>query len=186
MRPFSIAAARRIRACNGSPCSTNTFGTRKPRLRAPNWTRAASIDDRWSRRSVLTRPRCIAGAASGPEAVVYALAVAFAGRASASACFAQSWIGLGYTSISTRCLRATWFCWPSTTSRMTPAERSVHLHEGLAIDIYMDDEDSTGQPAPLIASGLVEATAGRNWAPHVRWCCRITSPGIQHLSTAHA
>lgn len=63
---------------------------------------------------------------------------------------------------------------------------SVHLHEGLAIDIYLDDEDSTGQPDPLIASGLMEATAGRGWAPHVRWCCRITSPGIQHLSTAHA
>lgn len=37
----------------------------------------------------------------------------------------------------------------------------VHLHEGVAIDIYMDDEDGTGQPDPLIASGLVEATAGR-------------------------
>ena len=60
---------------------------------------------------------------------------------------------------------------------------SIVLHEGLAIDIYMDDEGDDGRPDALIASGLVEATAGRGWAPHVKWCCRITAPGIRHLST---
>lgn len=63
---------------------------------------------------------------------------------------------------------------------------SVQLHEGLAIDIYMDDEDDAGQPDPLVASGVVEATAGRGWAPHVKWSCRITPPGIRHLSDVDA
>lgn len=59
---------------------------------------------------------------------------------------------------------------------------SVLLSEGLAIDIYMDDEGVDGRPDALIASGVVEATTGRGWAPHVKWCCRIFEPGIRHLS----
>ena len=63
---------------------------------------------------------------------------------------------------------------------------SVLLSEGLAIDLYMDDEDVDGRPDPLIARGVVEATAGRGWAPHVKWCCRIAEPGVRHLSQAEA
>ncbi len=59
---------------------------------------------------------------------------------------------------------------------------SVLLREGLVVDVYMDDIDDKGCADPLIASGVAELTAGRGWAPHGKWGCRINPPGIHHLS----
>lgn len=59
---------------------------------------------------------------------------------------------------------------------------AVPLHEGLIVNIYMDDVGTDGQPDNLVASGLVERNRHEGWAKHVKWCCRIGPEGILHES----
>lgn len=58
----------------------------------------------------------------------------------------------------------------------------VHLHEGLRVHIYDEDEDDMGQPDNLIADGVVEPCQAGGWASSAKWCCRIDERGIRHMS----
>lgn len=58
----------------------------------------------------------------------------------------------------------------------------VYLSEGLAISIYSDDVGEDGKPDNLVADGVVIPNKYTGSFPHVRWCCRISSPGIRHQS----
>jgi hypothetical protein len=53
------------------------------------------------------------------------------------------------------------------------------LYEGMAVRIYMDDEDEV-RPNNLVATGYAELNRGAGWSAHVKWCCRIDNNGIRH------
>ena len=58
---------------------------------------------------------------------------------------------------------------------------AVHLHAGMPIGVYMEDEWE-GEPDNLIADGTVvpyDLSGPACWA-HVKWCCRIDGQGIRH------
>ena len=58
----------------------------------------------------------------------------------------------------------------------------VHLVEGLPIAIYSDDVGEDGKPDNLVAEGIVIRNEYTGSYPHVKWCCRISDPGIRHQS----
>ena len=58
----------------------------------------------------------------------------------------------------------------------------VRLCEGLPVCIRMEDVDENGYQDPLDANGVVVLNAPDNWAPHVKWCCRIDGGGIRRQS----
>lgn len=60
--------------------------------------------------------------------------------------------------------------------------KDVQLSEGLPIAIYSDDFGQDGKPDNLVAEGVVIANKYTGSFPHVKWCCRISNPGIRHQS----
>lgn len=55
----------------------------------------------------------------------------------------------------------------------------IHIYEGLAIFIYMDDPDIDGKEEYLVAEGIAELNTAKDWSSHVKWCCRIDENGIR-------
>lgn len=69
----------------------------------------------------------------------------------------------------------------------TDTKKDVHgneicLSEGLPIEIYSDDIGEDGKPDNLVAEGVVIPNKYTGSFPHVKWCCRISNPGIWHQS----
>jgi hypothetical protein len=58
----------------------------------------------------------------------------------------------------------------------------VLLNEGLPIAIYSDDIGEGGLPDNLVAEGVVIRNRYTGSFGHVKWCCRISPPGIRHQS----
>jgi hypothetical protein len=58
----------------------------------------------------------------------------------------------------------------------------VQLSEGLLVAIYSDDIGDDGKPDNLVAEGVVIPNKYTGSFPHVKWCCRISHPGIRHQS----
>ena len=59
--------------------------------------------------------------------------------------------------------------------------RSVVLHAGDVVDVYMDETGDDGRPDNLIASGTVERNIDPRWS-HVKWCFRINGAGFMNES----
>jgi hypothetical protein len=60
----------------------------------------------------------------------------------------------------------------------------VSLHEGMLVNVYMDDRDENGAIDNLVAQGIVMRSSGADWSTHVKWCCRIDGNGIRAQSEA--
>ncbi|MFM9926239.1 hypothetical protein VLK31_24845 [Variovorax sp. H27-G14] len=68
-----------------------------------------------------------------------------------------------------------------TDSRADASGKYVLLHEGLAVNIYEMDVGEYGQPATMVADGVVELNkSDASWASAAKWCCRIDGCGIRH------
>jgi len=61
-----------------------------------------------------------------------------------------------------------------TDCRTDSSGKTVLLHEGLPVNIYEIDIGEDGQPANMIADGVVELNkSDASWARAAKWCCRI-------------
>ena len=60
--------------------------------------------------------------------------------------------------------------------------KDIGLIDGLPIRIYSDDIGTDGKPDNLVAEGHVIRNKYTGYFPHVKWCCRISPPGIRHQS----
>ena len=61
--------------------------------------------------------------------------------------------------------------------------KTVSLHEGMEVSIYMDDIGDDGKVDDLVANGVVERNPSAvSWGRHVKWCCRINDDGIRNES----
>jgi hypothetical protein len=67
-------------------------------------------------------------------------------------------------------------------TKLTSTGERVDLCEGLAIEVYSDDNNDRGEADNLIASGIVEHNSTIGWAQHIKWNCRIDSKGIRYES----
>lgn len=70
----------------------------------------------------------------------------------------------------------------NSETKVTRDGLTIHLHEGLLVDVYENDIDSSGKKANIVASGVVELNKNSGWSSRVRWCCRIDKSGIRHES----
>lgn len=71
----------------------------------------------------------------------------------------------------------------ASDTKLDTSGAAVHLYEGLPVCVRMEDLDENRHAAPLIANGVVALNnASDNWAPHVKWCCRIDGDGIRQQS----
>jgi hypothetical protein len=51
----------------------------------------------------------------------------------------------------------------------------VRLRDGLRVFLYMSDASESGEPANLLATGVVEQNDAKDWSSAVKWRCRIDS-----------
>ena len=71
----------------------------------------------------------------------------------------------------------------ASDEKLSATGEKVLLQDGLAIDVYSDDDlDDRGEPDNLIASGVVERNRAGGWAERIKWCCRIDALGVRHES----
>lgn len=55
----------------------------------------------------------------------------------------------------------------------------VKFVEGLAVAVYMDDEDEFGNPSNLIADGVAVRNTHGGWTSAARWLLKIDDRGIR-------
>jgi hypothetical protein len=63
--------------------------------------------------------------------------------------------------------------------KLDSSGRSIALHPGLVVSVYMDDVDVDGTPYALIADGLAERHVGHGWSRAATWCVRLDGRGIR-------
>ncbi len=58
----------------------------------------------------------------------------------------------------------------------------VTVAAGMEVYLFMPDSNDLGEPEDLVATGRIEINSIPGWGSDVKWCCRIDSKGINHLS----
>ncbi|GAB7129044.1 hypothetical protein JCM19000A_35520 [Silvimonas sp. JCM 19000] len=69
-----------------------------------------------------------------------------------------------------------------TDTKINDHGMPVTVAAGMEVYLFMPDSNDLGEPEDLVATGRIEINSIPGWGSDVKWCCRIDSKGINHLS----